>query len=1400
MTLMNLFLRFLPLLFLCAAGTAGAVTLPVPTAGKENLLRNSDFSRSFKCDAKQLRYYGGKQVTVRNGELPEDFRLLTPGQPQHACGTVSLRTLPDGKTRFFSFHTPHNKFDGGVSLRSESVFTLEKGGKEPIYCGFWTRGSGTVAVRILRKKGTDFQDVHAEHFLATAPWRHFRFRIPEKFRGKGEFKIAFSAYGQADVAFPEAAPLPAVDPAARLLFYAPFENGSPDAKFSVGPVSSYGTPGLPAVPGVTGQAGRFDRKRRLDGMGKLRYPMGFGYDFLGEALDRDRGTIEFFFRPLEEMLQPQTWGDFPLFHLGDTTWQWANSQDFSLVLSQEKGKLKLTCSEFVRRRTWPQEDYCPNTSAPTSVCLAPEGYPGRLPATQVTPTASYTIDDPAAFVGKFHHLAFTYDENERTVWLDGRPVIHLKALKRPAVSSRVPKLLFANGHIGHPGVMSADLDELKIWSGVKYHKPFTPSAETPAFTTVPAAEKRDVPRTWKSESPRLSADGKTLLYPLSRGEEKYTLEIACADGLYLLLSPRGASFNLRTDYQVAMPDLPFELGKTTGTSAELRQKKRDVLFAAHLENRGGICVLKLKLAKGAEKRRAYLEPRVTLRKAQADWRKAFDGAAVRDILRPFSAFSFDDMFMAMPMAAAWNDSCGSALALAPGSLCSWMSRGMTEENALTLKLRTVLDQKEEIEFCFDLFAVDAGYGESDAVDRYHALHPEFFKRDKTVDPRQYGNLALQNVWNNPAYQARKAAFSLAELNRRARATWTWFYYDASSTGNWSTDPELLDELAPVNLRHLGDGNFHDSFREKLEKECETLRNMGVSPCLYVSSWLDRRFRRYFSRSNYKSAETYNGVDFWPQYWCRNVVDDIMVPSGTDFGDFLRGHMRRMLENVTSCSGFSFDLCGYNYKFRQHNTLGGLNAFDENGIYLQHVTALAKLLDDMKQMKNASFGRTAVQGNVDIHLSGYPASFRQTNTIHEQNSQVTLQAEFLRRRQTRLQGERPTTFTQMPPLTGNYFGDEDPRLLRYAAVFDHHNHILMGMLYNVRQNWEIFSVRESVEALDELLRVQSLGHRQTAGAEISGKMQLVRYGDPERGVLAAVNSSPWEQKGSVTVDARYFGASPLIAVSGHKITADNGKIALPATPPLSWTILEFAAAVPGVPDLAYTSRLDRSPDRTSAQFEFLRPASLAGLRVKALDNERVELFFNGKAVESAPEKAAAGDRLAIVFHDTRYLAPAEKILAAVGEKNGVIRIAGTGKTGSVCAGRIKEFFRWYTVAAGKNHTVKEDRTTPDIEVVESADTAPGGIALKEGRVVISGNPARLHELTEEYLRLMEKRCPWHGVFGTQQPTRPLDWTATGMQKKFLKRHGLAGKTVSTKPIAADFVRFLKENKTDTEKGF
>ena len=94
----------------------------------------------------------------------------------------------------------------------------------------------------------------------------------------------------------------------------------------------------------------------------------------------------------------------------------------------------------------------------------------------------------------------------------------------------------------------------------------------------------------------------------------------------------------------------------------------------------------------------------------------------------------------------------------------------------------------------------------------------------------------------------------------------------------------------------------------------------------------------------------------------------------------------------------------------------------------------------------------------------------------------------------------------------------------------------------------------------------------------------------------------------------------------------------------------------------------------------------------------------------------------------------------------------------------------------------------------------GISLTKNGILLKGNGDILPLLTDEYLKALENRYSWYGLFGTQQPTRFIDWAATGLQKRFLKRHGLCGKAVSVEKAAADFVRYLEEKKINPSEGF
>ena len=1386
----------------CLLDVIGEVYIsPIAVNQENNLISNSNFQQIVECNSKQLGYYKSKNLQVKKGILPSDFTLISSGQNTLTKGSIGLEFLPDKKSRFLSIDTPYNKFDSSVALLSNSTFSLDNQ-KDPLYCGVWAKGNGTLIVKFLIEKNGKFQDYYQEKLLVVPSWHYYRVKVPETKLKKTKLKLSLSSFGKCDIAYPEISTLPNVDKSAELLFYVPFEKGSLSAKFSRGPVSSFGNDSLLPVKGMFQDAARMDRKRRFNEKGKLRYNLGFGYDFLGKALNCERGTIEFFFRPLSEMLEKQPWGNiFPLFYLGDTSWQWANAQDFSLQLELLPGnKFKLSCSENVRKKTWPNDILLPNNLNKIETAYIPDSaYVGRFQSYTVKPLGEYIINEAKSFIGKFHHLAFTYNEKGRTVWLDGKAVIQLKPLKSIAISSKIPKLLFANSHVNHPGVMSCDIDELKIYSNIKYHKQFIPSAKPPKLLEIKDCIGPLVTSKWTTLKPYLAKDKKALCFPLKRGKEEYTLEVSCADGLPLIFSPKNASFNLRTDYQIEMPKLDFSVVKIDGLTAVIANKKRDFIIKCYLVNNGKHCQLKLDIEKLPSRFRAYLEPHVTLKAAKYAWQYSFDGAEKRKIYQPFHPFDFEDMFMALPMIAAWNNLQGAALALTPETLCSWMSRSMTASNALTLKVRTVLNSKENISLTYDLFSFSPKYQEDDAVDIYSSLHPKFFKFDKQADPKTYGNSALSETWNNPTYLKRKNSFSLQELNRRTRSSWCWYYYDCSSTGNFSTDKELLQELAPVNIRHLGNWNFHDNFVAKKQTEWKMLKNMGILPGLYVSSWLDRRFQRYFSTSDFESNETYNGINYWPQYWCRNVVDHVMLVTGTEYGDALRNQMKNILQNVKSCNSLSYDLCGYNYKFRQHNSLGGLNAFDENGIFLQNVTALALLLDDIKKMKNHSQYRTSVNGNVDINLSGYPASFRQDNTIHEQQMLLTLQAEKLRRKQTRLQGERPTTFMQMPPLDGNFFGNEDPRLLRYAAIFAHHNQVLMGMLYNIRQNWEIFGLKESVQVLDELLRTQNQGYRQTIGAQITGKLELARYGNLNRGTIAVVNSFPFTQSGQLTIDKEYFNLIPFAGIEGKQILFDNGKIKIDKILPLSWNLVEFFAAIPNNQKLVYTSKLKRNFDKVELEISFLANANLKDIIISPSNNENISFEFNQKAVVKIPAQVKVNDTLKISFNNPIWKSNAQSIINYNYLKNKVITISANGKSALNSAERIVEYFRFYNVVTKSNYNVKIVPNNGTIHLEEKNNTS-NQIKLQNNQVVLISTPEEMLTLTYEYLKALDTRFTWYGVFGRQQPTSPIDWAATGRQKAFQQRHKLCGKIVSVQDIVKEFQDYIKETKLDIYKGF
>ncbi len=1337
---------------LCAIFTAAGIE-PVPVAdegGAELFFVPQQASAGFCGRAEKAG------IELLDGQTGTNWQLLfgTTG------GKVGFRELSSGNWSMV-VDTPENA-DRSIRFRSVAGYD------SAVECGFWARGEGTVHLRIESSDRKNSRNAGA--FLVTDQWRYYRCRNILPLPGK--FHLLFDVYGKVELAFMQAAWPPAVDKSAVLKFYAPMDDDSGKALVSSGNALPFGTTAWKVVPGKAGNAIRVGRDRYLRQDGGLRYPLGFGYEFMSDIIDRESGTVEFFFRPLPEMLHEQVWQGFPLFIIGDSSWQYADCSDFDLRLSKNGDTLIMELAEHCRQMQWPQ------------------GKP--LPVQSLK--QKYEIRDAKNFVGKWHHLAFCYDRDGRHVYLDGKKVITMKALKNPAVTSRITQLQFANGSYGHPAVITADLDELLIYSGIKYHRNFTPQAPVrAAFTPVTEPAERKIRRddlTLLSGS--WSEDKRIFRQALRCGGEEYMLELSFGNGLPVVFDPGSSLTTIRVPYKLeTLPLLTVTAPESGKNSVSGKFPKYGTGFRMDFARKDERLECRLSLERKDAPMPAFLEIKVNLRKLGTEkWTRCFDGLSTRQIVSPFDRFSFNGVLTAMPLVMGFNRNSGMLLALSPASLCGELRRGMDEPDAISLKVRTAMSDTGKGEFVFEVIPFDPRYAEADGVDRFHAAHKDFYRFDPKADPGIYGNIALSLPWNNAVYQQRRNEFSYQEIARRARSSWAWFYESGSNVGNWSANEDLMAEFAKANIPYGGDAVNHRHFIAGRTRSVNKYLAANVIPGLYISSWCDVRQSRLFPDSVITADESYNGIVSWQNYWKRGVTDQVMMPYFSSYQKWLLQQAQSLLDTHRQVSCFSYDLAGYFYTSRKKNSAGWLNAFDENGAYLPHVTALAAFLDHLGKLPNGTGYRTAAAGNTDTSRTGTQSSARLSNTIHEQQFYQTVSDWSKLRQQTRLHGEKPTTFFAMPPTDGNCFGDEAPELLRYSSVYLHHSRILLGVLFNIRQNGEIFGVKESVQSLDELARIQNLGYRQSVAARCDSALQLARYGEPGNGVVAVVNFHPEAKKGVLTFDRDYFGVTPLLAVNNQEVTVSGGKLELPELPPLSFLAVDMLAFLPGSRRNAeYISELKRDYDRTVWKLKFTGDCDISGLQISGK--------WKLKNLPAIPEKAVKGTELIFEKHNPVWQSDADHIAAFEFVRDGFLRIGANGETAGAESRKVVEFFRFYyrnyrggepAVISGENGVI----------VIEEAEE--NSIKIENGKVYIRGSRQNLAGTVDLFLKVLERNYPHYGVFGWQHPTKPLDFGVTGMQRTFYRRSGIIGKTASTVTAAKEFSGYCRKNNIDPYQKF
>ena len=537
----------------------------------------------------------------------------------------------------------------------------------------------------------------------------------------------------------------------------------------------------------------------------------------------------------------------------------------------------------------------------------------------------------------------------------------------------------------------------------------------------------------------------------------------------------------------------------------------------------------------------------------------------------------------------------------------------------------------------------------------------------------------------------------------------------------------------------------------------------------------------------------------------------MLPSGGRYGGFLRRQIDNMLRDYPGTNCFSHDLFGGDYYFRKETNLGGLRAFDEEGMYTHNLTAMGRFLDDLRAKKGTSPYRTSVIGNGHAQVASFNTFFRADNTIHERSLTWTLQDWTNLSQQAKLLGAKPSTFYEMPSLLGNYVDAEkdSPELIRYSLVALQHSQLLLGMLFNVNVNWSVLGVKESIPMIDDLLRVHSLGYRVCKAFEASPDLGAVRYGTPSAGALVLVNLSPKMRHSTIRPDAEYLQGMPLLARDGLELKVSQGQTEELAVSPLGWSIVDMLGSSQGeVPE--YVSRLERRRDGRTISVTFRKDADLKRMEMHLGREEMLyAVTINKKpqpyslkdgVLELVGMRIRSGDTLQIVTGDCRWHAPVADALNLSFENASVC--AASSLKGE--AERVVEFFRFW----GANQNPKRSF---DITLTEKPDEKtrcvlecsgkPMGIYLENGRIVIRGRDERqVADCLEEFLAALESRYPYTGLLGNQMPVYDWDYATTGEQRRLLKKSGIVQTLQSTEDVSLSFRKWLETLPPETANGF
>ncbi len=1398
-------------------------------AAEENLLPNARFDQASPWREAVRTALTENGVEVRCERFPVSWTAGSHGK-KLAGASVDYRldgAAPDGAPRPAAVRLVNGDAENVLSFYAPGMIPVERVATEGyLEARIRARGRGTVDLGVF-EYGQEYKTKGTGAYCGSAAWStvtlsdEWQELRTGPFRYTPDAKVGAVCFrldirGDAEIAEAFFGAVPPIDRRAALTFALPFE-GTMQAAYARGVTLPYENAYANAtVDGVLGKAGRFDRKPGPHpDTGWYQFAIGGTYH--DEAnVPREEGTIELWFRPHRDMLTTPAWRTYTL---------WAVNRTKGPTLSihpGEDGSLTLRYTETVLSFAYPS---------------------GERLSDEKTAEAALSTGD--AFFDAWHHLAFTYDAGRRQVFLDGQRVIEM-----PAPQPRLPCMTAADLSIGWAGRWApfsscADLDEFRIYDGVRYLDAFTPAPE--ALPVVPVAPAADATAAAPAaalsplavDGPARVEDGRLVL-PLAAGAARLNLDVEVGDGLPFILSSRGLKLGRKDPVSEDPPiaALPWSAPELTASedgswAVRARLERYGVTVRCTLEPQGDRLRLSVSLKHDGEFWRAPLEVRVAVR-ARGDrrWSGAFDGTADRAVGAPFLPFHAEGLANIFPLAAAWGNGPGVAMAHDPSTILSYLRQGMPAADTLESAWRTVLDPGQESRIGLDVFTFDPRYGSDDAVARYHRRYPGTFQPDPQVDPRVYEGAAVGLV-STSFYMPythkpeKKAVFSVQELCRRANAGWEWYYGTGTSAGNWSIEPFLLEALPDTKAKFGRGAPVADQKLWRLNK-FDAMENKGIATGFYILTWMEQRYARYYHDAVIGPLDTDDGVSYLDNWWTSGIRDAITMPSWSRAGDLMRRQVRDILAGNPPVAAFCYDVFERDHRDRADRPdAGGARAFDERGAFTAHLAGMGALCDDIRRQRNGAGRTPGIIGNSHAWLAGFPGLFRVDAIIFEGRPFEFVANEHLLRHDARFLGAKHRCMYQGGgnDLMGNYYPEVeklDPAAVRLDVVAVRMQCFLRGFLNNTWSSPGMtYGVKEIAEGQQDLARTLRCGYRFATAAAVTTPLRVARYGEPACGVFAVVNPTLTPVASSLRIDCDYLGAVPVLAVDGAESTASTGtgralSLESLALRGLDYRLVETVAAIEGVAadgGVRIEAGLSRTPDARTLRMTLQGAAGgPALLRLGLAPGEVLQtLTVNGQTV--TPERDDATRSLAISgldlagtvtvecrLHDPRWLSTAAEVTAFpfIDRARGPARVAYDDEAVVHEARRLAEYFQFWT-----RNTPGVEPVTMKPQLVKPGDAIPAGPAVRlalhppagretpvgilrdgDGLTLWATDAAALRLLLNDLFAALDKVYPYVGVIGNQNLISTYDECSTQEQRALLHHAGLPGKAFSVQQLLSE----------------